>query len=419
MFITSDIIKNKTQSRLQAYKTGYVLPILACEEILSLNTHQSLISQLQELVAIPEHYFEALYLSTINNYAEYVQVLPAQMNGALCGLLNQGLARASLVTSHYIEAYGNTDPLYNYAVFTAGLLRDVSKTVINQKIFIVDSEGNYLEEWCPFTKSLIGQGEYYKIYPTAPAYLRLQHSITPLIARQIMPTDGFLWLARNPNIFADWLDALRGDANQGGRIARTLELVRDEEALALAHSFAQIPIEMKESVATQHAEAFYNWLIEGLINGEIKVNTTDAQIHRVEDGVFVSREAIKRFVDVNNGAVSLNVVLNELGNMLGIAKKGSGEFHYENFYSENVDAKERKNSSLGGPLATIHQRTVREGIILNANMVYHSSLAPGVTNVLKAAQTKVPASHQLPAGIEPKKEAPAIQNTPSLPNLHR
>ena len=193
MFIDGTIGHAKP-TNMQTYKAGHLLPVLSAKELLATGPHHGLLAQTRDLAGLPDHYFETLYEALINHFAEFVQVLPTQNNGMLNGLLNQSLARAMKALQNFLlEHTGEpADPLLNYAVFTAALLTDVSKVIINQKIAIVDENGVYIDHWRPYEGSLLGRAEYYKIYPIAPLYQRLEHSITPLLARQLLPEIGFL-----------------------------------------------------------------------------------------------------------------------------------------------------------------------------------------------------------------------------------
>lgn len=401
MFITSEIAKTRTNHKLQIYKSGRILPILAQKELLGSNSHRGLINQLRELLGLSDEDFELLYGQAIYQYAEFVQVLPAQSSGPLSGLLNQGLARAWLTLKNYLTEYGNSDHLYNYAVFTAALLFDASKVIINQKIFLVDGEGNYLEDWNPFVGSMLGQAEFYKIYIISPIFQRLQHSITPILARQILPPEGFLWLTADLQVFVDWLNALRGDASEGGRISRALAYIKLDDILALAHSLVQVPVDMKESPINEHGEAFYKWLKEGLVNGDIKVNSADSSVHIVSEGVFIDRKLFKQFTDVYNVPVNMNVVFAQFGNLMGITKKSGGDFLFDQFFSEGKEAKGKdikvqKVSSFGGPL-NASQRATREGVVISdSSLIFTHSQVPDASPLLKAMQVKTLESHNIP-----------------------
>ena len=50
---------------------------------------------------------------------------------------------------------------------------------------------------------------------------------------------------------------------------------------------------------TQHGEAFYQWLMNNLENNHLKINTSDASVHMVPQGVFVEAKIFKQFVDQN------------------------------------------------------------------------------------------------------------------------
>lgn len=402
MFVVNNLRNFSKNNKSQVYKSGHILPVLTAEELLNAGRHQALIEQIKDFSQLPNEHFDTLYKIAIKNFAEFVQVIPNQVNAALNGLLNQGIARAVLTLQTFLANQGKAlDPLSNYATFTAALFLDVSKVVINQKIVIVDEEGNYINDWRPFEGSMIGCGQFYKMYPIAQAYLRLQDAITPLLARQLLPKQGFLWIASDPRIFANWLDILRGDDSQGGRMGRALSYVKREDIINLEDALPQSAVSMLESEVTKHGEAFYSWLKNSLENDQIKVNTTDAGVHVVKEGVFIERKLFKQFADVYNVPVNMNVVFSQFGNLMGIIKKGGTDYTFDQFFSQFPEAKEGGGVTFTGALGQ-RPAGLREGMLLSdPNIIFVNVQIPATTSLLKAVQT---------ASTERRHHLPTIQD---------
>ena len=151
---------------------------------------------LQEIAGLPAEHFETFYLRAIRRFAECVQSLPSQANGALQGLLNEGLARGMVALQYHLHEYSeqSQDPLLLFSIFTAGLCRDLGKLITNQRVVLTKEDGEFLSHWNPFEGSMMGQAEFYKAYPQGKSYQRLNIPATYLLARQVLGKQGFLWL---------------------------------------------------------------------------------------------------------------------------------------------------------------------------------------------------------------------------------
>ena len=130
---------------------------------------------------------------------------------------------------------------------------------------------------------------FYKIMPLGSAYQRSQHSVTAILVRQLLPSDGFAWLSSDLAIFTDWLDALRGEDGGGeGRFIHTLELIKLAGVEPYVTGMSGVPNQDGEnSPATAlMVDQFLSWLQDGLANKSIKVNTADAKCPCDNSGCF-------------------------------------------------------------------------------------------------------------------------------------
>src|SRR5271155_3653414 len=78
------------------YQMGQLLPVWPSNRLLAATRLQSLLHEIQQQSALPEAHFKALYRPVINQFAEFVQVIPDEPQGVLGGLFNLGMARAVL-----------------------------------------------------------------------------------------------------------------------------------------------------------------------------------------------------------------------------------------------------------------------------------------------------------------------------------
>lgn len=393
-------LKGKTssnaRSRQEIYKPGHLLPILPALQLLASGQHQTKLAQIQELCGVSSAYYSALYEPLIHQFAEYVQVIPSQQNGMLSGLLNEGLTRAYLALARYqFEQAKQADPLLAYAVFSAALLADIAKVIIQQRIIITDEQGKYREEWYPLIHSMVGRGERFRLYSLARSYQRLQKPALLMLLHQVVPKIGFMWLMKDLQVFADWIHALLAEEGDGGQVAQVAMLIKYEDVLEALNALPQIIVTQEVSPETEHGEAFFNWLKNELIADNIKVNTAEAHVHRVQEGVFLERKLFKQFADVYNVPVSMNVVFAQFGNLLGIAEKGGADFMHRQFFSEYLETGS-KGSSFAGPFAA-KQKSIREGMVVSDPNLIFMNKNPTVTPMLKSASASSGAGqHALP-----------------------
>ena len=291
MFVTGHISKKQGASH-KIYSAGSVLPVLTAAELFNSSRHQGLLRQLRGMIFMEDDTYEEFYESTLNHFAEFVQVMPRDINGPLSHLLNEGIARATIAIKTYLAAGGNSDPLVMYAIFTAALFRDVSRVITNHKVVVCEEGGAYIDDWQPFASSLVKVTQFYKLYPLAPIYQRLDNKLVPLLAKQLMSERAFLWIASDLQLFADWLDVLSGEEGQGGAVSHTLSLMRQDDILNLINGLVDIPVEMLVGEDTQYGDLFYAWLKEGIEKGTIAINTADAGVFMTVDGVFLERNKI-------------------------------------------------------------------------------------------------------------------------------
>ncbi len=322
--LSSSLTHLKKAMQNKIYQIGQILPVLVNTSLLGATRHQGILQEIQQLSGLSEAYFKSLYRTTINRFVEFVQLIPEEPQNALGGLLNLGLARATLALRQYVQetqSKTDVDPLLNYAVFTAGLFFDIAKVISQQKIVICDETGKYLQDWYPYSGTLSEKGaDYYKMYPyNTTAYEALNHEAAALIARQLMPSEGFLWLSSDLELFIDWLASLRGDHSQEGRkISRILSLLRLEDILGLMKSLPQTSFEAVVLKELPLEDQFFLWLRDGINNGSIAVNTAYSPVHVQEDMLYLNNEIFTRFIDERKLATDAARVGNVFSERFGI-----------------------------------------------------------------------------------------------------
>ena len=396
MFI-SDSSYLRAQPVQKTYTPGKVLPVLSPAKLLSAPSHVSLLKQLEALADINVDAYDRYFRAAIDRFSAFVQVMPTQPSGPLCSLLNEGLSRAYLAVKYYLASAQTVNPMLLYAVFSAALMVDLSRVMINHAVVLTDESGDYRGDWLPFTGSMVEQTDYYKLYQLGSVFQRLDNTLTPMLAQSLMPRDGFLWLSTDMVIFAEWLDVLRGDKVTGGQVSHILSLIPLDEWMEMVHGLVQVPIAQLDSPATEFGDLFLEWLKDGIASGEIDVNSPDAAVHIVADGVFLEQNKIfHQFAEATRLPVNRNVVFQQFGNLFGIASKGGYDFLNRQFFSQNQQAKSGSHVSFSAGMS--QQRQLRSGVVVpNAGLVFKSGQPPVVSNALQgASKSGVAAAHQLP-----------------------
>lgn len=383
---------------LHTYQEGYLLPVLNAEELLFSARHKGLLRQIHDLAELPPDVFDASYGVLMTRFMEFVQVLPHKTNGILGSLLNYGLARAVAVFQKYCQLRKEyATPLLKFAVFSAALLKDVGRVVSNQRIVMTDEHGEFHEDWNPFSGSMVGQCEFYKLYPIAASYLRIELEITPLFARQLIPNDAFLWLSSDLSVFSDWLAALLGEEGVGSKeITWILGILRREDIIAVLTTLDSASVDTSFSDATEYGEAFYTWLKAGIEKGDIAVNSDDASVHVVPEGVLVEKKLFKQFADLAKVPVNFTVIYTQFGNLMGIAKKGGGDYLHAAYFSPGETA--TTFATFAASTNPAHRRSTgpREGMVVDRDAVFINKAAPD-QSALKSTKTIVAVQHHYAA----------------------
>lgn len=321
---------NHLQKTMQpkSYQIGQVIPVFPSTKLLGNTRHQNLIQELLPLSQLDENRFKLLYRSAINQYVEFVQLIPEEVDTPLGGLLNVGLARAVLSLRQFCQdaqsKSESTDPLTLYAIFTASLFYDVAKAVSQQRVIVCNDVGFYHKEWFPYYGSLLEQStEYYKMYPyNNTVYQALNHESAAILARQLIPREGFIWLSSDLDLFIDWLESIRGEHRQEGRrVSRALALVRKEDLQMLVKGLQQVNLELPSVKDLNSLDQFYLWIQEGITNGEISINTKDAHVQYLEDGtLYINHELFKRFNETNKIPGDSQGLVREFNEQFGVAQ---------------------------------------------------------------------------------------------------
>lgn len=196
---------------------------------------QELLAKFPKQLSLSNENYQILCTPLLTRVAEYMQNLPETRNSYYAqsgGLLDHALERTSmalsLVRNYFLpdgeEAAPLTQPqtLWAYAVFSASLLHDIGKLVTDFIIEVYDQQHQLRNTWNPFEGSMVGDGVYYDYDFDSSHPDTFKRRSTILLARQLMPAEGFSWIASNKDVLAVWLALLDDDHRGAGTLGVAL-----------------------------------------------------------------------------------------------------------------------------------------------------------------------------------------------------
>ena len=172
-----------------------------------LGQHSRIIREIQQLVGIPPPHWRTFYLDALLSYANYVQQLPASeahhhagMGGLLAHGLEVALHALRLRRAHLLPQGADTEDIvakrevWTYAVFSAALLHDIGKPLMDQDITCYDHRGCDLGPWDALTSPLL-PNIWYRIRFRRDREHRLHERVAPLLSQIVLPPRALAWLS--------------------------------------------------------------------------------------------------------------------------------------------------------------------------------------------------------------------------------
>lgn len=275
--------------------------------------------------------YESLCHQLILTVAAYLQELPATRNSYFTnrgGFLEHALSRTesalTLARDYFIDDSGQKandltpeQQLWMYALFSAAMLKGIGKLITDFIIEVYEPPQNRLKTYQPLDKPLNQAANYYDYNFDIPFPDSFKKRATVLLAHQLMPTQGLVWLNSNKDVLATWLALLEEDE----RAAGTLGLIIDRaDALAISRYFnerliaqygegrdnkrirsgtfigpdRQTETELKEGDLPPAGVEFIKWLNRQLAGGKIAIN--QAPLFMVPGGLLMNPDIFKLFI---------------------------------------------------------------------------------------------------------------------------
>ncbi|MDQ2994727.1 MAG: TraI domain-containing protein [Pseudomonadota bacterium] len=327
------------------YNAQSLFKVLRASQLFTGSDRRGYLKRINDLVKLPEAHFHTLYADLIDNFVEYAQILPIRYNEHLSGIMQEGLRHGLMALQLLFEtSTRKPEPLFVYAVFSMALLADVVKVISTQKVMISDENGAYIDEWCPFTGSMLNQGgEYFKVREYRGYRQAFLNSANPLIAQRVMPDVGLRWLASDSRIFDMWIAVLTGHEDWAGELGHLLKLLKKQQEEAKDFDFwiDGIPMESTEPTGTDLGEKFMEWLKDALENEKISVNEKDSFVHILDEGIYLETPSVYAAFNHTYSNYRDFIVLQEQFNNLGITKLSGYDFRFEQYFAQRSDTASR------------------------------------------------------------------------------
>lgn len=361
-----------------------VYGLLSPEDLLSAKSIKGSLEELPSIINLPAEYYKSLYEDLLSHFANFVQILPTENKAGMASILTNGISRACYVIKVHKEQTDDAhNHMKNYVIFSATLMMELGKVIDDRQVIVCNREGECLSPWNPFEGAMSDLGQYFKLREVGGMPKRYYQSINALLARQLMPSMGFNWIAEHPKMFHVWLAILGGTIPEMEGLSYITEVVKKWHALNLENQGFHYPdmVESRPSEGTALGEALLAWIKAKLSGKQLSVNEMDSMFQMTEQGLFVQAPAVfDAFIKDQQtaGAIIDRVSLEEQFAKLGVSRQLGGQ-PYVKFQITNPPA---ASGRLGGVFArtagAAEQKlqsgtSIREGIVLDQNLVYGPS----------------------------------------------
>lgn len=316
-------IKQFAKQHQGSSKAASYIALCSADELLTEPGRKALIDNIPNLLLGPCPHYESFYGQLLANYAEFVQKLNATQSayyyhpGGMLDLAVNAAYNAVELLVNYVKIKKNKTPpnmdIWEYAAFSASLLREVGRVVTEHKIMVYNQTTHHETPWQPWLGNMLAIGNSYHDQPVQHHDYRYRYHITPLLARQLMPKDAFAWLAQTPDILRAWLIILLNDDDSGSGGMSLREIINLAYLKALTQFLAQelapgLEIDSLLDMADLNIDvdaktkdpgtAFLVDLVQTINKQPNSINQENSAVHNVEEGVLlVAPTVFEEFAD--------------------------------------------------------------------------------------------------------------------------
>ncbi|WP_434339383.1 MobH family relaxase [Motilimonas cestriensis] len=297
-WLTRNTNKDSKHKSAQTKRRGrFENEVVSGQELLRDPARMQYIKEIKTSISISSVHWEQLYLSLIQNFARYVQNLPASEgyhHSYAGGLLDHSLE----VMQYAVRARrgvlyprgGKEDliskkaDIFSYAVASASLLHDVGKVIADLLVAHTDKESkdqNIPTIWTP-TIGFLPIGERY-VWKANEHKINKLHEVAGLqVLSLIMPSDGIKWLFSDQELYHLWLQVISGQYGQSGLLG---ELIQNADHESVQSNIGKVvPIaqnlnryqQTKSNTVSLFTTKLMQVLKDELQKGELRMNVAGA-----------------------------------------------------------------------------------------------------------------------------------------------
>jgi hypothetical protein len=315
---------------------GTVQPVMDAQSLINTLGVANAISVLRIKLAFPPEVFALAARPLIDGHAEFVQMLPVSGSGrfgTLGGQLSRALATAIraldrrrsqiLPRGAAPEVIGAQAHRWTYAVFVAALLRDLPQVSQGMQVWMQMGTG-IPRAWSPAAGPMRACGALGYRFETLPGGALSDEVDTAIALRlfeRCVPAPIQDWFRDDQALMAELRACLSGRADPAGVISELVACDVARSSLAPAPAVSPVPkvpaaiavgvvrapkaqtvttvdspefLEEVTPVDSALAGQFMAWLRQGVLAGALPVNTPEALVYVVAEGLLLASPRIFR-----------------------------------------------------------------------------------------------------------------------------
>lgn len=302
------IVPKSPAEKKEALKVSRITPILTAEQLLKNQRYEKLLTQCEQLMEFTPQQSEAYLIPLIQSFVEFVQNLPETRNSYYAkpgGFISHALVRTASALS-MCRAYftanaqdktktrlSSQEMLWMYALFSAGIFNGVGKVFSDFTIDLYDESNKFMQQWNPFEGNMfeLRAHNYDYDFEEARHIDLFSRRVSVLLAKQLMPFEGFSWLSSDKEVLSFWLALLEDNQRDSGTLGPFM--VR-ADALAINTYFDEKRLQRQYGDLDIEAKAEVDKIENEKEESEEKEENKEAQEKDEENKEKVDNKAIEK-----------------------------------------------------------------------------------------------------------------------------
>lgn len=278
-----------------------LIAVVTPTALLTEGRRDALLKKITESSALEPDRFNTICLTLLHDFASRCQNLPetsnsfySQPGGLLFHALNRTEAALHLFRQFLVRPeaeLSEKQKLWLYALFSASILQGIGKLQLDYRVDLFDRKGQLLKQWNPLLEKLGAAGHYYNYEFLNNKEDDLRRRLNIVLAYELMPANGFAWIAEDVEVLTIWLALLHEDTHAASILGAILEraeaiaIQRDVVECLQKHSnagsttrpgrrstFIDTPVESGTDKEHLLGAAFIAWISQALNKGLVTIN---------------------------------------------------------------------------------------------------------------------------------------------------